>query len=128
MASFAMGPWLAAESHQQNGAHYSWTVRTQSRFFMDASIIYPEGDDAIETLHATARLIAAAPDLYEALSGLFGLLQMIGGRADIAPELRTILVGGQAENHRITAARAALAKVTPQAVSENGNVQGGSAP
>ena len=59
----------------------------------------------------------AAPDLHEALSGLFGLLQMIGGRADITPELRTILVGGQAENHRITTARAALAKVSPQAHS-----------
>jgi hypothetical protein len=51
---------------------------------------------------------------FQALAGLFGLLQMISHRDDITPELRAILVDGAAENHRITTARAALSQAQPQ--------------
>lgn len=55
---------------------------------------------------ANARLIAAAPELYESLSGLVGLCALLLAN-DLPPNVRAALE----TNHRIVAARAALAKV-----------------
>ena len=64
-----------------------------------------------ERIQANAALIAAAPTLYEALTRLLPYFE-----------------GEHAHDHPDSVfARAALASVSPQAVSENGNVQGGSA-
>lgn len=60
-----------------------------------------DGPDA-----ANARLIAAAPELYETLSGLVGLCALLLAN-DLPPNVRAALE----TNHRIVAARAALAKV-----------------
>lgn len=80
-------------------------------------------DDIV--IDANARLIAAAPDLYEALQELVDIRTIKdkldepnnGEWPDIAELTRRTKAAW-------AAARAALANVSPQAVSENGNVQG----
>jgi hypothetical protein len=54
----------------------------------------------------SARIIAAAPKLYDGCNALLGLLQLVLGRDDLTPELRYVLE----TNHRIEEARAAVAK------------------
>jgi hypothetical protein len=63
----------------------------------------------VERCQANARLIAAAPDLYEVCNGLLGLLQLIAGRDDCPAAILEVLD----TNHRVIDARAALAKVQP---------------
>jgi len=53
-----------------------------------------------------ARLIAAAPELLDALNGLYGLLQLFAARDDVPPEVKNF-----ATNHRAVDALAVLAKV-----------------
>ena len=57
-----------------------------------------------EADHANARLISAAPDLAEALTGLIGLIELI------IPTLEGTQRIGVEDNHRLKDARAALAK------------------
>lgn len=47
--------------------------------------------------HEVGALLAAAPELFDALNGLRGLLQLISGREDVTPELREVL----RTNHRV---------------------------
>ena len=53
-----------------------------------------------------ARLIAAAPDLYDGCNALLGLLQLVCGRSDVPPEIKAILE----TSHRRREALAAVAK------------------
>lgn len=61
---------------------------------------------------ADARLMAAAPDLLDAVNSLLGLLQLVSGRPDIPSEVRDALRSG----HRIDEARAAIAKASGEEV------------
>jgi hypothetical protein len=56
--------------------------------------------------NANARLIAAAPELYDGCNAMLGLVQLILGRDDLSSELREVLT----TNHRIAEAEAATAK------------------
>lgn len=53
------------------------------------------------------RLIAAAPELRDALAGMVGLVDLLLASSDTTPFLREILL----TNHRATTARAVLSKV-----------------
>lgn len=55
---------------------------------------------------ANARLIAAAPELLDALNGLYGLLQLFAARSDVPSEVKNFTT-----NHRAVDALAVLAKV-----------------
>lgn len=74
-------------------------------------LIVAEFEATHSGVEADARLMAAAPDLYEALRRMVGLIQLIRGRADLPRELRPILDElHPARSHRITDALAALSK------------------
>jgi hypothetical protein len=55
---------------------------------------------------ANARLLAAAPDLYDGCNALLGLLQLVCGRSDVPPEIKAILE----TSHRGREALAAVAQ------------------
>lgn len=67
---------------------------------------YEDGNTQNEEDLANARLIAAAPELLDALNGLYGLLQLFAAREDVPPEVKNF-----ATNHRAVDALAVLAKV-----------------
>lgn len=56
--------------------------------------------------HALGTVMAAAPELRDALLGMLGLVQLIRSRDDLSPDIRESLMN----NHRIAAAQDALAK------------------
>jgi hypothetical protein len=62
-------------------------------------------------LPSNARLIAAAPELYDGCNAMLGLVQLILGRDDLSAELREALT----TNHRIAEAEAATAKARGEA-------------
>lgn len=66
-AGFTKGPWVAAEDFGGGSGDevFGYSVTSAS----GADILYFGADDRPET-EANARLIAAAPELYEALRGL----------------------------------------------------------
>jgi hypothetical protein len=59
-----------------------------------------------EAGQANARLIAAAPELYDGCNAMLGLVQLLLGRDDLSDDLRLALT----TNHRIAEAEAAVAK------------------
>lgn len=59
------------------------------------------------TTPANARLIAAAPELYDGCNALLGLLQLLTGRDDLPKWVNEIMQ----DNHRIIEAKQAIAKV-----------------
>lgn len=65
-------------------------------------------DDSLDTKEqiANARMIAAAPELYEACQDMIGLVQLILTRSDLPPTLREALEN----SHRVEHARNAIAK------------------
>ena len=75
---------------------------------------------------ANAALIAAAPDLYEALTKAAETFRVYE-RLHLAKDTPEGIEKAKANARHAEMCEAALASVSPQAVSENGNVQGGSA-
>lgn len=66
----------------------------------------PSDDFNEEQWAVDARLIACAPELLDALNGLYGLLQLFAARDDVPPEVKNF-----AANHRAVEALAVLTKV-----------------
>lgn len=60
---------------------------------------------------ANGRMMAAAPDLYNGVNALLGLVQIIAGRDDVPSDIRRIFESG---NHRIEEARAAILKAVKE--------------
>lgn len=91
--SFTPGPW---EVNTEAGPHLR-EVFADSVLICDCGLVIDPGEPECE---ANARLIAAAPDLLEALTGLL---------ADIQDYQRINQLGGE-DNHWQVRARAAIAK------------------
>lgn len=66
-----------------------------------------DGPDA----QANAHLIAAAPDMFEALSGMIGLIELLASREDGVTQdyMQDVLLN----QHRVLAAHAAILKASP---------------
>jgi hypothetical protein len=60
---------------------------------------------------ANAHLISAAPDLYDAVNALLGLIQLVTSRDDCPPAIREALT----TSHRVDEANQALAKARGEA-------------
>jgi hypothetical protein len=97
-AAFTPGPW-----HHVNIGR-DWYVAEADRTVVAA--IHPEVGSHAEAHFANARLIAAAPDLYEALAGLIGFAESAETKA---------LVGDEGCLWPVEFARAALAKARGEA-------------
>ena len=72
----------------------------------------PEEDDIREwngeRWEADARLMAASPEMVDALNGMVGLIQLLCARPDVSADFVTMAQN----NHRVEAARTAIAKAT----------------
>jgi hypothetical protein len=68
--------------------------------------VWDDGGDG-STQFANAVLIAAAPDLLDAVKGLLGLVQLISGRLDIPGDLPSAMQS----NHRYVDAAALVARI-----------------
>lgn len=112
MSKHTPGPWISGEYDDTCGydcmtGGISIGPRGNGPVHLDGAnygqerckAIKPE---ALERMEADARLIAAAPDLLEALSGL---------HADVMDYIRLNNLGGE-NNHWLVIARAAIAKAT----------------
>lgn len=71
------GPWFIGDELQNDDVVVTSGVNSSGTWV--ATVKYTdladeEGDDAMTVRNANARLIAAAPDLYEALSALWGVV------------------------------------------------------
>lgn len=102
-SQFTPGPWM------RDGI--SVTVeRPAGEKRQCIAITHPHMDlpavNSCERMKANARLIAAAPDLYDGCNAMLGLVQLLLGRDDLTPELREVLT----TNHRIAEARTATSK------------------
>jgi hypothetical protein len=95
-AGFSPGPWEVSGS-ARNGL----LVRAEGR--VTANLAWSIGD---ETDEANARLIAAAPELYNGCNALLGLIQLLAANHETPPALLRILT----EHHRIAEAEKAVAK------------------
>lgn len=98
MSGHTAGPWKLDGSRRVLGKAFDDSYK---------SIVDQVRGGSPETADANARLIAAAPDLFEACNGLLGLLQLIQARLDVSPSLSNVLL----TNHRVVAAHAAVARV-----------------
>jgi hypothetical protein len=80
---------------------YEW------RFIASCGLPDEEDNDfTLEEVEANARLIAAAPELYDGCNAMLGLVQLLLGRDDLTDDLRLALT----TSHRIAEAEAAVAK------------------
>lgn len=122
---FKRGPWFVHDFRETHMRELGWTGPSIDRILITnktpEEIVESSGESCVvariqfdnrrELLGdgnlADARLIAAAPELYDATNALLGLVQMILGRADVSDKLRADIAG----NHRLEEARAAIAKV-----------------
>ena len=96
----------------------------------DRTLVVPRADDAYcvdnlresdegPTLHTEATIEACREFIdeewnertFDALKGLYGLMQIVSSRDDLAPEIRTVL----ATNHRATEAREVIEALTASA-------------
>ena len=117
MSKHTPGPW-EAEHHRSDGEPSDgpghWTIEVKIVHY--SADPYGVVADTLNRDHrlgpdddaANARLLAAAPDLLSGCHALLGLIQLIGGRDDLTPELIEVL----SSNHRIAEAEAAVAKAT----------------
>jgi hypothetical protein len=98
------GPWLAIADDDEDES--GWVVASENALF--DTIARPTAQPTEGEELANARLIAAAPELFDGCNALLGLLQLVSGRDDVTPELREVL----RTNHRVAEAEAAVAKAT----------------
>ena len=80
-AKHTPGPWIVERSdvpQQINGhAHHCWEIASPGEDMGIAIVILPDEDrsaEAVEERAATASLITAAPETYEALDGLLAAI------------------------------------------------------
>jgi hypothetical protein len=104
MSKHTPGPWLAIADDDEDES--GWVVASENALFDTIARPTAQPTDGEEL--ANARLIAAAPELFDGCNALLGLLQLVSGRDDLTPELREVL----RTNHRVAEAEAAVAKAT----------------
>lgn len=100
------GPWKAVSPKGRPGAHTSIVEGADGRMVLFAGAPFRSDEE----IAANGLLGAAAIDLRDGCSGMLGLVQLLLGRDDLPDEVRLVLQ----TNHRIEAARAAIAKAEPQ--------------
>ena len=116
MSKHTSVPWVIY--HNGDGPDEVVGVTTQSAEHLDSDgdgadicEMQNEGYFGREQMIANARLIAAAPELYDACNALLGLLQLLEGNPLTHPEIVQVI----RTNHRVEEARAAIAKATGEA-------------
>jgi hypothetical protein len=92
---------------------YCWSSRQRSLADLLDAVGFdederPEIRRVLAEQEANARLIAAAPAMHNALTGMIGLTQLLLARDDLPPQVRAALGEIPGESHRVEAARAAL--------------------
>jgi hypothetical protein len=95
-ATHASGPWSISDRDPQRDQFYVFSQDFTGQDHLVATVTSREDPDEHE---ANARLVAAAPELLDALSGMVGLVQLIQARE---PELQ--------QNHRFIEALRVIAK------------------
>lgn len=113
-AQFTPGPWEVGKNRFLQPvirARNSYVVATAEVDFGGCERS-SEKDDALRTREANARLIAAAPELYEALEVIAGC-----GAVDVS---NTAIVVGNKANVVLQQAWAALAKARGELTEESG--------
>lgn len=108
-AGFTRGPWEIGDriGFGRWGGYRQITSEHSLRYGSDERKVFALADAA------NARLIAAAPELFNGCNALLGLLQLLSHRDDISDEVREFLTVG----HRIDEAEAAVAKARGEQVS-----------
>jgi hypothetical protein len=107
-AAFTPGPWGVEKNKWDEFALYQ-AESSNTIALLDDSEAYHDFDE----YEANARLIAAAPDLYNACNALLGLIQLLAANHETPPALLRILT----EHHRVTEAENAVAKARGKQVS-----------
>jgi hypothetical protein len=105
MSGHTPGPWVASVQRSREGSDLGWIVQHKNGRICWPSLAYSEpnaeADASDPAREANARLIAAAPDMYEALKEALQLFDLVTALDDQGSNAL-----GQAE----IAIRAALAK------------------
>ena len=73
------GPWMAESGHEQSNGQLYWQVTDGSDAIMQNQFCWCKGDHA-----ANARLIAAAPDMLDAIAALQAEVVALTARAEAA--------------------------------------------
>ncbi|HEY2105555.1 MAG TPA: hypothetical protein VGH29_07205 [Candidatus Binataceae bacterium] len=111
MSAHTPGPWSVEDPFGPETLSIVPAGRPTYEWVFIASCTYDDQHERPPTIseverNANAKLIASAPDLIDALHGLIGLVQLI------IPTLAEPQRSAVADNHRLVAARAAIAKAT----------------
>ena len=108
-AAFTPGPWKAHgngwEVRACDDQMKVCDIRGWGYLTGGGAMNLPE-NEAVAVQKANEALIAAAPELYNGVNALLGLLQLLAANPDTPPALLRILT----ENHRIAEAERAAAK------------------
>jgi hypothetical protein len=118
-AKHTPGPWIGANEHGKYNSDHAWSADDEDKSSSEAAPIWAGGKvialvvyssnrfslEAHPSIDANARLIAAAPDLLEALQDLFDA------------DMEHVLMGDGKDDQieAIAKARAAIAKATEAA-------------
>lgn len=102
-AKFTPGPWSIVPYGDGSSLVIHSDEDNRVCFMATASSDRPSSHASIR---ANARLIAAAPDLLEALQGMVGLTKLLLSRDDLPRDVREVLE----VSHRVEAANAALSR------------------
>jgi hypothetical protein len=111
---FTPGPWQSKHDYTVEGATTiianvdgeSFSDGTTTHTYDFIATCEDEYGERLPNAQANARLICAAPDLFDGCNAMLGLAQLLLGRDDLPAEVREALT----TSHRIRDAEAAVAK------------------